>query len=677
MGIKIPKIGWKRKPVTGDPIIREKGPAPVTTDLVSTASNVKESFPIDEQLIIDKFLDDLDQYESDLDYIDQKLDEKLADMVLSYDPKEQVMLAKAHKCKYCGNPNAGNFITSSDIKRNDSNLQKLSGSFSSSIVPHGFESMNANEISAQQQKGVETMIAEMLASTAKEILIIVLEFIYNIFKPLSNIPIANSIPDSIKATIRALRGDQSKEEFDKNIEAITAKSWNQSLDDSLKRYPNEATVRPNKNSLSGLMTICVQHTSDFKKYSEELMIKDKKFPYYALKRENQRQRETLEDAKVLASSVIPDQYEKSDGSKYANTASADHLKAIPNGRGISPILLRDASGELVVLKKWTTNAKRILEQWFGSQETLCCLLVNLLKITGVSTIVGYKFELSPDMNKAKSALNEAKRMLYTIRATIMAYRGFLTLDLKNKLIDSGNMILKLIETVLVKMINAYGLMLRSQLVSKTGSLSSFAKSVEGTGVPCVPWTQLIHIFGDSINILTEELNRLLRGLFNKWQMSGVNGQNTISNSEKILKIDYYIGVIDAVISFLDTYITCIANEQDITKLSISPSAGAVSSGIYSNGIQKTKKSATIYSDGGVSGLKPKAKTPIPEKDVQSKESISSAWKVSEPGLRILLTNFIGLSEKDADAALNTKGDCSCDDGLTDEELAIIQKALSK
>ncbi len=686
MAFDKPKIEWVPKEIKGDVKFREI-PQEESQPVVSpgTEPPIRDNFTPEERDIIDNYLDVLDEVKDDLDYLDTEFDKKLKDIVVPYDPKKHPLLSKAHKCPYCGNPAAGNVITYDDIKKHRDGERDVNKSNMNTLAAEDFGNNTVEENAAIQEQSFEQRMGDMLKAVFNHILIIVLEFIYGIFRPLENVPGAGSIPRGIRDKINELRGQPlTNTEIEARDKALKDGSY---VDELLEGYHKNVGAMKDVDSLSGIARQCVQHHRDFNNYSSNLLEKTRYAPWLALKDTNTAEKDNVSNVEELNLTSVPDGFERSSGLKFVNNSSMDYMKGRPDGNGVSPSVFTQGSIKVLnnVTSAWVNNSKRILEAWWERPETLCCFLRNVLSVGNINTTIGRFGTPLTDVTELQAKLNEGQKLLFIIRSGLSAYRVYLSLDLKSGIADMFNLIMVTVNGILTSFIGTEAKMLYSKITKGLSSgidLNYLATS----GAACLPWKEMVGIFGDFWKRLVEEFGSMLLSFFDNVRLINVKARTMAEKAELELKIDNWINILDLTIKFLRVWEFCYQTGQDPYKVIRDRQAqGSFSAAGGSNfpeedinkSIQNLKETSTIYSEGGISGIgTPKAEEPA-EDVIPYKDKVSQPWKVSEPGLRILLTNYIGLSEKDAEAVLDESGDCSCDEVMSDEELLIIRNALLK
>ena len=658
-----PKIQWTPKEIKGDVNIRKEDKVP---ELITTPTDtplIRDNFPLEERQIMDDFLDELDKAEEDLNYIEQEVDKRINRIAIPYDPKEHPLVAAAHKCPYCGDYQAPNIIRGKDIIQKKKQQQDYNKKVALSIIPTNIS--NPTAISSFQQKTTQDSINDMTTAVFNQILIWVLEFIYSIFSPLKNVLGAGAIPKSIVNEIERLRGkkltDAEKDARDKKWEDKG----------KYDEFIRESGGFNNIDSLSGLRQTCIQHIKDFNDHVPVIVDGHPDAPYIPMRDTNTAMKDDVDANKKLMSVSIPDGYEriKKPGLFFTNTLPEKYLQGRRDGKGVPASVLQ---GGLETIKdvnnQYIKEARKVLTNWWESPETLCCIIKNLAEIGNIQGI--------------SSQYQEGKKTLLAIRSILMLIRNLLVLNIRNEAADLVNLIINLVNGVITKIIQALAVLLKSQItdwLSKNLKLDYLMKS----NVKCLPWNEMINLFGNYLKSLLEELLSYLTDFFVNVKLINGRAKKNIKNIGDVLKLDKWISLIDFILKFLLFMEYCLETGQEPEKIirDNERKATMFPEEDINDTIQKLKNEPTILSGIGVEGLNlGKPGRPISEilkKEEPYKEKAFKPWKIDEPGMRILLTNFVGLNEEQSKVVLSDTGDCQCDNAISDEELIAIRNALLK
>ena len=577
------------------------------------------------------------------------------------DENEHNYVVNGFVVKNCGDPQAPNIIRGKDILQKKKQQQDYNKKVASSIIPPDISSSP----SSHQQKTTQDSINDMTTAVFNQILIWVLEFIYSIVSPLKNVPGADAIPKSIMNEIERLRGkkltDAEKDARDKKWEDKG----------KYDEFIRESGGFNNIDSLSGLRQTCIQHIKDFNDHVPVIVDGHPDAPYIPMRDTNTAMKDDVDANKKLMSVSIPDGYEriKKPGLFFTNTLPEKYLQGRRDGKGVPASVLQ---GGLETIKdvnnQYIKEARKVLTNWWESPETLCCIIKNLAEIGNIQGI--------------SSQYQEGKKTLLTIRSILMLIRNLLVLNIRNEAADLVNLIINLVNGVITKIIQALAVLLKSQItdwLSKNVKLDYLMKS----NVKCLPWNEMINLFGNYLKSLLEELLSYLTDFFVNVKLINGRAKKNIKNIGDVLKLDKWISLIDFILKFLLFMEYCLETGQEPEKIirDNERKATMFPEEDINDTIQKLKNEPTILSGIGVEGLNlGKPGRPISEilkKEEPYKEKAFKPWKIDEPGMRILLTNFVGLNEEQSKVVLSDTGDCQCDNAISDEELIAIRNALLK
>jgi len=710
------------KQTAAGPVNGSKSTTPFLNPESATANadtqNIRDNFPADEQKIIDDYLKDRDQLFNDLDYIDDELDKRLQDLQIPYDSKKFPLLAAAHKCPYCGNAAAADIITYDDIKKKRDGERNLQAAVSNVAVPGNYGSMSTEDVASHQEQMFSMLVKEMLDAVWRQILIWVLELLLGILSPLKKVPFAGAIPNALEQWINSLRkrppSSGEKAMRDKSESSLygdsnagdDGSSYGQKNSD-VEEYYRTIDAVGKMASLGGIYRVCIQHYQDFHRQTGNLIQGKKEEIYLNMKDTNYIVRKNASKVDQLSATSIPNGWEYNPdpttaGLKYKNPVSESYLQARADGKGVMPsLLIAGQNGTHAVIKsaneQWVRNVKNTLTAWWESPDTLCCILRNLLGIGNM-----------------KVDVTGGRTILLIIRSILEFYRNFISFNLKDSIADLFNLIVGIINEVFTKLIGGLATFLQSQL-NRLISQVDMTKILK-IDTKCLPWNDLVLTFGVYLKNFIEEFGSMLLDFITNANMINVRAGKVAKECETALKIDNWLALIDSILKFLRIWQFCVDTNKDPnnylrTQESRDHFASLGGSVLPEESIDKIlqnlQNSPTIYNDG-INGLRgsgsslnktqtntpgnltgpgkdlsdvvsrfPETESQVDSGNTSRYERVDKPWTIDNAGLKILLTNYIGLSEPDANVVLSDSGDCACDNALTDDELAVIREALSK
>lgn len=665
-----------------------------TPEDYKTDQQIRDNFSEDEQGVIDNYLDLLDEVEKDLDDIDQELDNRLDDLEIAYDPTENPLLAQAHKCPYCGVKNAPNIIKYKDIENNEKNNLLYNKTMLSNAIPGNVGSMTSRQVGAHQEQRLDSMMKSMLRIVWLQICIWVLEFVYNLVSPLKKVPFAKSIPKGVRNTINNLRRQMSvanqnvkgSEGFNNGTYIPFTPDEDENEEVAIQKQINEFNGTADVDSLAGLYSTCLIHTKQFRDGVDTIMADNKKNTYLQLKRGNMVMREVVSANKQLSSGAIPDGYEKKSGLRFTNTLPEAYLRARRDGKGVAPSFLLEGPKAVLdnVNRSWGKKVKRILKGWWESKETLCCILRNILKVG--------KITAGPDFRNGRT-------ILLSMLGILEVLRNLLTVNIGQELSKGFNLLMRMIEGLIISTIAAMANMVKSEA---TKWLSDTIKldNIMASDLSCLPWNEMVLAIGDYAKKLVEELLSYLADFVTNYKLITDQMSGLADKSKMLLMIEQWIEIITAILQFLQNWEICTNNlhsadsvvrNADLTE----PFAGNKEP-VSSETLQNSTKTSTIYNEEAPSGMK-NIKPGSPYAQVFSKyeavdnnnvvenitrkltqDEISGKSKIQvdeESAIKIIMTNYLGISESDVSLSLGSTGDCACENVLSDKEIEEIRKAI--
>ena len=730
MAIKIPKITWKPGKIKGtfkviesknDQLVREKTKGedkitfgrtpediipkkdnfindalktPVTEPTNIQAEDVRSNFSPEDQVIMDDFVDTVATLDDELNKINDALDKEIDKISISYDPT-RTAFSDAHHCPRCGRPDAPPVITAEDIQLKEKKNMKIQSAMGDIGLP---KTDNKEEALKAQEEGLAKMIADMSIQVAKQILIWVLEFIYNLVKWMYDIDIAGNkplkqLPEDLKKAIEALKGNKN----------ITEDELKRQIENDIKSdKPPSISTTPDLNSLSSLYDVaCQQHYNVFKNGMNVMMQGHPQEPALAGKQANNAQIQANESRKEFGTAVVPKDYTTPNGNVW-NSKSSYGIKARADGKGIQPALLPGVTNSAKnALDGYVANMKSIINGWFESQQTLCCLIRNIFRLSGVKLLNDKPIDLKFSTDTAETGM----RILKDAKSFLTCMRELLSLNLNAKVMDLGNLILNLIITSLNKIITAYAAMVRNKVsnwAEKALDIEKLKGSADTDSIAkCIPWEQFIDAFASAVKEFTLHLGEYLLSFLSGLELVNDKSKEITIQMEYALKIQMWIETIDKILDFMVMWNACIdpANEtvpsqneptmnRDGSVSSAQSIGGTNTSSLTPNipttdneDIQNVQKGVTINNGEPISGLNndiPNGKSrSITRASIFGTGTQSLNNNADLNAIQALLTNKFGLTPEDANKVLNDTGDCGCDKVLSDAELASITEAFSK
>ncbi|MHA1874012.1 MAG: hypothetical protein ACTSVB_07850, partial [Candidatus Heimdallarchaeaceae archaeon] len=338
--------------------------------------------------------------------------------------------------------------------------------------------------------------------------------------------------------------------------------------------------------------------------------------------------------------------------------------------------------------------------WWRDPDTLCCIIRNLTKISVRNDLFFGK------VSSSRIIGNDGVKFLLIVRSLLEMYREFLTYELEQTFSQLFNLIMTLIHNTVQKIIGAYANILRGKL---TRWLNKFldVEKWKSKRFPCLPYDELIDTLAFYVKRIIEEFLTYFASFLTDWRSTLKNSNIMNKKAEKLLKVDFWIYLIDQILSFQKFWRICIdtMNELDTSESQIQSEANAESEDENLNSlknkiielkeqglsneeiIQNLVMDTTNYKGDTIKGIRPQhpgsdinevfKKIEEAEEKAESKDKIFDYSKAfGTDGMRVLLSNFIGLSESDVEKVINSTGDCNCDNILTDEDLLRIKEMLS-
>jgi len=646
-----PDIKWTSKDIKGDVNIVADKSKKVAPDSKDAA--VRDTYTDEQKKLIDEYIDLYSDINDDLNSINEELDDGLKDIAVPYDAKKFPLFRAAQVCPYCGKKDTTSIITYDDIKRKQDAESRFNTAMSNNIVPTDFGNMSTSDIASHQEKAFNNMQTDMLKEVVNQILIWVLEMLLVILTPLKYVPGARAIPNQIENWIEELRGKKTKDEEQLKKEAFA---------DYDKKFSG---LKP-LNSIGGIHRECVNHISNFNNQLDTVIDDTKTNTRLKMQKTNNVIKDQVKATNEISGVAIKDGYISGSGKTYNSDNSEPYLK----NKGVDPaLILGGDKGTVAILKEtkdyWIKEAKKTLIDFIWSTETLCCILNNILKIGQIG------------LN-----LTGGKELLLGMRSVLMMWRNYLTFDLNIEVTNLVNLIVDLINTVLGTLLRALAVALQGQM--NFLSLDALKRDEE---TDCLPWNALVDTISDALKYLLGEFHALFLGFFEKIHLSNIKAKKAAQLSAKVLFLDKCINLIDSVIKFMKVYKYCLdlqegegkkdAKQFIRTRLHYEDRSEIVDG----ENVQYSPKSTTIYKGGKVDTYNDiKKETQISDDivlDLMDNISTQDTAKIDTKSMKILLTNYVGLSETQANDVLEKEGDCACDKSLTDAELEVIKDALIK
>lgn len=698
---KNPKITWTPKEIRGDVDINveqkniEVSPGqfvqvPVQPTDAIVNPDIRSNFPPEDLVIMDDMVNTLNQWEKDLNDLESDIDDKLKDMVIPYDPNKFPILDDALKCPTCGDPNSPDSITYEQYRKNKDRLNMAPSLTANigSVEPAEIGNYSSQDLFSLMQQRISKFDFNILDLVWRQILIWVLEFLYGLVQPLESAPFGiDQIPKSIKRAIDGLKrkisvpADQVLRDSFRNDVNNPDATWNNQLE---SYYRNQDI-----SDVSSLANI--YDTADFiattclKKYKDiddavGIFVQGTRYENWLnLRQVNDAQKKLLTQAQQYAGMVVPDKFVSSTGIIFNNNLPQEYLKARGDAKGVKPSFL---GGGWDIIKKNGQESidkiKKVMQDWLLNTDTLCCILKNLLNVSQLTV---------------SSNFDEGRKILLGIKTVLEMLRVSFSWDFKADLASLFNLIVDLVNSIVGQIIITYINLLKSESTKSINKLLP-SDSLEGDKF-CLPWKQLLQAVRDQVDKMLKDLFAYLDAFVENLKVSYVKSSEITKNIAFAFELDKYIYLIDKILDFMKVWEICVDGPRSTSGTPVDSRSVIAALEKDTNlpdnlkndiikSLQNGEKAPTTYSSGAIEGMQ--AKKPgsplsdlIKKYDTQSQDTVldrtTQTWQVSEPGMRILLTNFIGLSESESAAVLADTGDCGCDNALSDKELNAIRKSL--
>lgn len=632
--------------------------APDAVDRVSEADRV----------LIDQFLNTYTEAKERLDTVDRQLEQHLAGLAVPYNPTTYPDLHEAHH-HICGRPGSANIITYADVKQRAaierSQLQKTIG------LPDSLDDLNEMNAAGVQGKistNVNKAILQMLDAVWRQIIVWVLEFQYQLVKPLERIKFVKAIPKFFKRAIDKLK--RSPNAGPLNMASL--------IDDDIQvgeegELPDEGPITSEdlakagggyitsiKEVLQELPPECLIHTANFNRVTESLVRDGPYASAYYAKKVNGAMIERLEALNKMAAVGIPNGHlftYKGTQLSYVNPLPEEYLQARADGStrfGALAEGLMDSSGQ--VLSTFVPKVERLARTLIADPEILCCLLRNLTFLA--------------------NSQNLRKTLLY-IQALLQLWRNFHVLDLAKEIARLGNMIMDLLNRVLQSIFSLYIAYFNDRLSKFAVKIKDLHK-LTNTREKCQPWLLLIDL---AVEILTEMLQKItsyLSGFFTQFRLDIRSANFACDELQKMSIVDRYLDLINKILRFAAAWAVCIENGQD-PRVILNRGQRLRGDG---NGITLDPRPATNTTGGfsagsGGSGAGAGGTAGTGTSAGNAGSSLPADGPFSRDGLQVLLTNYLGTSNEKAREVIDGIDDCSCDKSLTPEELADIERFIEE
>lgn len=663
-----PDIRWTPRPIDGDTDIRPASQQRTASASkpVSETDRLRDVFSSDDQEVIDEYLEEFHAVSNELREIGEALDSRLSNMAVTYDIKALPLLNESHHCPFCGRENAGNVITMEDVRRHKDFLNKAQTAIFQSVIPSGFGNMSPQDVASQQEKMFSQLVAETLDQAWRQVLIWVLEVFLRLTEPLKNVPGASAVPNGIESLIDMLRGRKSsshEQELRKEPFSDT------NLNDYYKGVGGPSAM----SSLGGVYRNCVRHCQEFGSQVDNLTRETKYGTYLKMQEANDIAQKNVASANQIAGVVIPGGYEYPDfstnGLKYINPVPETYLQARADGKGVMPsVIVAGKEGLTEVIKsmrkEWVKNAKNVSGDSHHPLNARCCLIKNILSVGGIEG---------------------GRNFILAIRSLLALKRVLKSFDVRDTLVDLGNMIINLVNGVFLTIVQALAQLVKAE-ANRVLSLFDFGKNLKSKN-SCLPWDELVDEASTTAAYFIKEVGSMLGDFTVNAKLINVKLGKTAKDSEEMLRLDRWIDLLDSAIKFSGAWMACKEGSDRVSIDGIptgsvgdgSGGANPLISGEEMN--TGTGQRAEAFGQNSVSG-----------------STISNMGTVSAPGafgvngipgsnnagsvtwdtvaIKAFVTNYLHMDEKQAAQVMTTQGDCACDKILSDTELQIIRDALS-
>ena len=674
--------------------------------------NPRDYYSADEQEEIDEFLNDLDEIEDGLNDIDAIIDDRLADLKVPYDPRKNKLLAAAHKCPRCGNPNANDELTYPDFVKKALSQKQDEENYLKETQGDPFVN-TPEDILKKRNAEVKQSINSMMNQVIITIVRTVLNLVYTILKPLTTVPILKEIPKLFKRKKDAVRSKSTSDDFtDFNI--FDGDDFNLDTDFDISGNVDTKGFTPGQISNSRQQkSACVFHYQVWNDTAEE-MVPPKKAPLLGMKKTNDAARTIVDQGRDSAALHVPDGYQY-EGPEKGSTGTTPKIVLKVFKSKINPVLRSITPGEKSIncdepeeekiektkkesdkkegekkdkkrkskfkkivneeTKRYIKKAKAVLNSWMNSEEIMCCFIYNL------GTLLS---KIRPFDKLTQKLIKTQMAYIGTLKGILGFYRNLKNAEYKKSVKLLRNMILALVQGLVQSMIELYINLLSGYIKDYIKEWSDMAKNYTGQGARfrryCVPFEDLMILIPNMFRDISLRLNALLASKWNGLKDLSDDLNNKTDEVELIFKLDKYIEMLGNMLSYLKFWIECLEQDENIGALAdISSKLDAVGENNIKNSLQNARKASTIYKSQEEDQVKSDQEINnenlaefVNEFNNNTEPDRNSPWGYT--GMQVLLTNFVGIDPEKLNNILNQDKykECRCKNGFAPDEIENIK-----
>ena len=623
---------------------------------------VRDFYPIDEREKIDEVITDIHEIQAGLEALDKKLEAKLEGINIPYDCKQYPLLCEAHHCPICGDEHASTTI---DKKAIDDNTKYGLTAQQNAIAYTNNENVSVNEIVSNKDKWLSGTMSSMATLVLKQIMKWVLELILIIFWPL-----------------RFILKKKAMTKMKKDAESF-AKEYGAPLGEFAPTAGPSVTMK----SLGDTSDFrCLFHYKTFKETVDLLLEEEQPdmLVYMNLSNINHQQINNMEKMVKLLSTQIDLDYETPGGLKFKDTKGAkvkDELRARQGEGRLDNVQPDEKKGFVKGAVKTGLDSTRafmerldfMLDEWYESEEVLCCLIYNLLILTkgenfgGALEIKGKIFGKEHKESVADS--------LRTLKGVLEVIRTLYMVDWKATGLAELNIIIELVNKTTHQILEALINLLTGKIREGLDGWLHGALKLKGGQVlrRCPPFDDLfLDALPNFVQDLLLKLSNYLKGFWDGFNKVPEGGKGSLDTLRTLLMLTAWIKALEKLISFLDFW---AERTEDLAKPSLDDVKEAVSrtktkGPIFGQpkNLQNLEKSTTIDKTRGLETIKAEKLNNFKEALRQNMEPDRSVPFTSDT-VKMLLTNFMGISPETVDKAIeDVDGECRCKNGFRPEEI---------
>ena len=620
---------------------------------------VRDFYPIDEREKIDAVLDDIKDIQDGLNKLNEKIENKLENISIPYNKNDYPNLYEAHHCPICGTPSAPDKLTYDDFKLNKSKGREAQ----EKSLEYTDNQYSVKDMISNKDKWLSNSMTNMATLVLKQIMKWVFELLLKIFWPL-----------------RFLLKKKAMEKMKDDIETI-ARENDITLGDL------DPAVGPNTTmqSLGNTDNFrCLIHKNTFDETARRLLEEEQPemYMYMDMSTMNHQQISNIENMVELISTQVEPDYETSNGLKFrevnGNKVDEDLRSRRGEGRldNIQPEGKKGfVNGAINVGLKSTREFMERLDfmfdEWYDSEEVLCCFIYNLLIVVGGRNFIA----------------DNVADALRTLQGILEIYRNLLMVDWKGTFLDELNLIIELVNKATHQILETLINTLTGEIRETLDKFLRNALTLKGGEIlrRCPPFDDLfLDALPDFIQDLLQKLNSYLKSFWDGFDKVPEAGKQSIDTMKTLLKLTAWIKALEKMISFLDFWAECTEDLEtpsyDEIKDAVDKTENKGPEFGAPRNLQNFEKKPTINKSKGLETIQAEKLNEFRETLRQNMEPNRSVPFTSDT-VKLLLTNFMGLSPEVVDSTIeDVDGECRCKNGFRPEEIETLKdqsQALAK